>query len=186
MNLFRWMLGLPLAAIVTLGLFVAMSGLIAQPVRMNTPQPPPEYNILAKLKPSEPTKQQPPHKRIKDVPPPPDTRWKERVDPIDTGTWHEPEPLPVDGKIPTTIGGADPIIKLAPQYPEACKARGAQGVVLVQFDVTDRGEVTNVRVISSDHRCLDRAAIKAVMGWKYPPEARRGLVQKFVFSLNDG
>lgn len=46
------------------------------------------------------------------------------------------------------------------------------------------GEVTNVRVISSDNRCFDRAVVRAVLGWKYPPSARRGVTERIVFKLD--
>lgn len=185
MNFFRWMLGLPLAAAITLGLFVVMSGLIAQPPRTDPPKDPPKFDFLAQF--VEPTPGPKPPKQImpKETPPPVDTRDRTRIDkpggvPVDLG--------PIDGidnpDIPKP-GNGTPMITVAPPYPEACKARGAEGVVLVRFDVTDRGEVTNVEIISSDNHCFDQTVKRTVRSWKYPPEARRGLVQRFVFSLDD-
>jgi protein TonB len=179
------MLGLPLAATITLGLFVIMSGLIAQPPRTDPPKDPLKPKILADY--VEPTPGPKPPKQImpKETPPPVDTRDRTRIDkpggvPVDLG--------PIDGidnpDIPKP-GNGTPMITVAPPYPEACKARGAEGVVLVRFDVTDRGEVTNVEIISSDNHCFDQTVKRTVRSWKYPPEARRGLVQRFVFSLDD-
>lgn len=183
MNFFRWMLGLPLAAAVTLGLFIMMTALIAQDSRTDPPRDPGDLSILAKIIETQPTPIKPPKVNPDDAPPPPETKWEkttERVGPVIN--------LPPGGVVvdpPKAGDGARPIITLAPQYPEACRARGAQGVVLVQYDVTARGEVTNVRILSSDNSCFDRTVIKTIMGWKYPPEARRGVIQRFVFSLND-
>ena len=62
MNFFRWMLGLPLAAAITLGLFVVMSGLIAQPPRTDPPKDPPKFDFLAQF--VEPTPGPKPPKQI--------------------------------------------------------------------------------------------------------------------------
>lgn len=183
MNFFRWMLGLPLAAMVTLGLFIMMTGLIAQDSRTDPPKATEAISILAKIIETKPTPIKTTRVDPDDAPPPPETKWErttERVGPVIN--------LPPGGVVfdpPKAGEGARPIITVAPQYPEACRARGAEGAVLVQYDVTARGEVTNVRIISSDNSCFDRTVIKTIMGWKYPPEARRGVIQKFVFSLND-
>jgi protein TonB len=77
------------------------------------------------------------------------------------------------------------MIKVAPGYPENCRAKAVEGTVIVQFDVTDRGDVTNVQIISSDNSCFDRTVIKTVLGWKYPPRAQYGLVERFVFELKE-
>lgn len=184
MNFFRWMLGLPLAAMVTLGLFIMMTGLIAQDSRTDPPKATEAISILAKLVETKPTPIKPPGIDPADAPPPPDTKWNKSRDPVESGVFPGPEPGVVDPTGPK-LGAATPIIRFPPQYPEACRARAAQGVVLVQYDVTARGEVANVRILSSDNSCFDRTVIKTIMGWKYPPEARRGVIQKFVFSLND-
>jgi TonB family protein len=55
----------------------------------------------------------------------------------------------------------------------------------VQFDITESGATANARVISSSNTCLNAAAVKAVLGWKYPPNARRGVTESFVFTLTD-
>lgn len=185
MNLFRWMLGLPLAATITLGLFVIMSGLIAQPPRTDAQKDPPKLDILAKYVEPTPGPKPPKQTMPKETPPPVDTRDRTRID--------KPDGLPFDFDFDDGVNNPDipkpgngtPIITVAPPYPEACKARGAEGVVLVRFDVTERGEVTNVQIISTDNHCFDQTVKKTVRSWKYPPEARRGLVQRFVFSLND-
>lgn len=184
MNLFRWMLGLPLAAAVTIGLFTAMSALIAQDPRLAPARAPARIDILAKIAPQPIRPAPPPKPSPAETPPPPDTRW---VEPDErTGPRVAPGPIATDfdGAGPDIARGRAPIIKTAPRYPENCRARGAEGEVLVQYDVTARGEVVNARIISSDNSCFNRAAIRAVSGWKYPPKAQRGLVQRFVFSLD--
>lgn len=41
--------------------------------------------------------------------------------------------------------------------------------VVVSFDVTPEGKVTNIRVLESTDSCFDKAAINAVTSWEYEP-----------------
>jgi protein TonB len=183
MGFFRWMLGAPLAALVTIGLFVLMAGLINQPVRTDPPKDAPNISVIAKIKPTQPKPEPPQRPKPIDEPPPPDLRTTEPHGPVGPVVAPPPGPAGEIGLKPRKMGGA--VIKIRPAYPENCRSRNAQGRVVVQFDVTDRGEVTNVRIISSDHHCLDRTVIKTVLGWKYPPGAQHGLVESFVFTLTE-
>ena len=83
-----------------------------------------------------------------------------------------------------------PVVKLPPAYPESCKARGASGVVIVEFDVTAEGNVVNPRIISSADGCFERTVLSTIQKWKYPPPqedgravARRGVREAFRFEL---
>lgn len=183
---FRMLLGLPLAAAITAGLFIVMAGMIRQE------EPPPEpgldspkIEIIAKKKSTPPTKSE--WKR-------PTTQEPPEIDIPDTGRQPKPTPGPGPFGEPTAtddtpgdfpVNFATPVIKAPPQYPEQCRSSNAEGTVVVQFDVTDKGEVTNVRIISSDHRCFDRAVTRAILGWRYPPERRQGLIETFTFRLTD-
>lgn len=182
MGSIRWFIGLPAAAGVTAVLFLLMYGLIAQDMRIDDPRPAESISILAKIIESKPTPERAERRpEPKETPPPPRTVWEREAGNVSPVV----APLPERGT-PTEIELvtiSQPIIRFAPAYPEACRTRGAEGVVLVQFDITERGEVTNARVVSSDNRCLDRAAVRAVLGWKYAPTARRGVTERFVFTL---
>jgi len=85
-----------------------------------------------------------------------------------------------------------PDIRVAPQYPNSCQSRSAEGEVLVQFDVTPEGDVVNITILESANSCFNATVIRAVSRWKYTPGkrngkavARRGLVEKFSFQLED-
>ena len=184
MNFFRGVTSLPIAAAITLGLFIAMAALIKQDAKTAPAKETPSISILAKIIETPAHTPKPEQTKLTEAPPPPVTKWDK---PGDMGAIDLPKPEKLDfSKQPHGFGGAaTPIIRIAPQYPEACRSRGAEGRVLVQFDVTERGEVTNVRIISSDNRCFDRAVIRTVMDWKYPPEARRGITESFVFTLTE-
>ena len=182
--MFRLMLGLPLAAAVTAALFVLMSSMIRQDAEILDAAPIPEIKYLAE-KPREKIFPEDRPDSIEKDPPP--------IDIAKTPPGEKPGPVvaPRPGPGPTDPGDGGgfvylrPVLDIPPTYPEQCRAAGAEGSVIVTFDVTDAGEVVNVRVISSDHRCFDRAVIKAVSGWKYPPQRRTGLTETFTFRLED-
>lgn len=82
---------------------------------------------------------------------------------------------------------------IKPQYPEQAKREGIEGYVVVQFDITNTGEVSGARVIEAEPaNCFETAAIDAVKQYRFSPNSStsetvtiRGAVNKFVFSLND-
>jgi protein TonB len=60
-----------------------------------------------------------------------------------------------------------------PQYPEAARREGAEGVVTLRFEVLANGKVGTVQVQRSAGRDdLDRAAIEAVKTWLFEPARR--------------
>jgi len=58
------------------------------------------------------------------------------------------------------------IHRVEPQYPEAAKAQGIQGTVVLDVQVLGDGQVGNVQVVSGDPVLAD-AAVQAVRQWKY-------------------
>ena len=67
---------------------------------------------------------------------------------------------------------AQPILRVPPQDFEGCirSARGRNLVtVLLEFDVTEAGETTNIQVLESDDDCFDASAIGSVATWRYVP-----------------
>ena len=61
-----------------------------------------------------------------------------------------------------------------PRYPEAARAEGREGTVLLKVTVLPTGKVGEaITERSSGHTDLDRAAVEAVMKWTFVP-ARRG------------
>lgn len=191
---FRMFFGLPGAAIITALLFLAMGLMIRQEAPPVVPVEPPNLSILAKLKPTDPAVKPPPREILPEAPP---------VDIEFAPPVSNPGPtIPIE-KIPgpNTDGGfrmgdwtgTKPTITFAPQYPENCRARNAEGVVMVEFDVTADGAVVNPRVVASENSCLDRAALATISKWKFQPKTdgdgrpipQRGLRQTFNFQLTD-
>lgn len=77
------------------------------------------------------------------------------------------------------LGDADgeylPLIKIAPVYPKRALMLGLQGYVVVQFSVQKDGSVTDPEVVESDPEGIfERAALQAVMSFKYQPRVVDG------------
>jgi len=187
MAFFRWLLGLPVAAAITVGLFFFMAGLIRQgDVELGTEKPVIDLTITAQREDTKFTREE---LRTKIPEKAPETildfdRKSGDPDPVRV----DPTPFKVDPDPPGPEGVAiGPVITIAPPYPEGCRTKGAEGIVIVEFDISPEGNVMNPRVIESPDRCFDRPIIRAVSGWKYPPSRdgrmRYGAVQQFKFEL---
>jgi protein TonB len=62
-----------------------------------------------------------------------------------------------------------------PPYPVTARRRGWEGKVLLQVDVSARGDVRNVEIEkSSGYTCLDDAARQAVYRWRFRPALWNG------------
>ncbi|MGI2194020.1 TonB family protein [Shewanella baltica] len=180
--------GLILAsALITLGLFVFMAQLI------NNPQPvtgqasdAPQINILmaerTPIPPKEKTKPEPP----KPIP------ARERVSvPGETSESlaFTPETFMPEMPTQTTLytqsamtAEALPVVQVSPRYPIDASQSGKEGYVVVGFDITADGTVSNVRVLDANpKRVFDKAALSAVQNWKYKPKFDAG---KAVAQLN--
>ena len=71
---------------------------------------------------------------------------------------------------------ADAARNRRPNYPEASRRRGEEGVVRVELLVDPSGRVVDVRVLeSSGFSALDAAAVEALREWRFRPAQRAGL-----------
>jgi protein TonB len=65
---------------------------------------------------------------------------------------------------------AAPYFKIKPKYPKAALMSGEEGWVLFSVDVTESGEVENVRVVDGEKKdVFQLEARRAVSKWKYRP-----------------
>jgi protein TonB len=65
---------------------------------------------------------------------------------------------------------APPKVRIPPDYPEKCLANAKKKeAVLIEFDVSPEGKVTNAKVIDTTNACFDGAALASVQRWKYRP-----------------
>jgi protein TonB len=82
------------------------------------------------------------------------------------------------------------LMYVRPVYPQEAASRGIEGHVTVQFDVDERGNVSNVLVIDSSHRLFERSAIQAAQRSRFRPRivdgvaiATAGIRKRFRFEL---
>ena len=61
----------------------------------------------------------------------------------------------------------------APGYPEAARAAGIEGRVILKIVISESGEVTSVTVMRGDP-LLAQAAVEVVKGWKFSPATLEG------------
>lgn len=112
---------------------------------------------------------------------------------------HVPHTMPEvptgTGPIPLgafTDGPLVAMVRVAPIYPARALAREIEGYVIVRFDVTVMGLVTNVDVVESSNHIFDKAAIKAAEKFKFKPRIVDGIAYEsygiqnlFRFALDD-
>jgi protein TonB len=68
-----------------------------------------------------------------------------------------------------------PIVRVAPVYPARALSRGLEGFVDLEFTVTTAGTVKDPLVIQSTSKLFERAAIRAVLKFKYKPRVVDGV-----------
>lgn len=195
-SLIRLLVGVPLAILVTGGLFLIMSLMIRQDPDLNDPTDAININITAQIEDTDLSNANREFKRpTLDAPPPPP--------PAVNDPSNRPALDGVRAQIPDinpnlNIGSgfnpdrdAQPLVRIPPQYPERCMGRADDREnVLVQFDVTPDGQTTNIQTIESSNSCLNRAAERSVQRWKYQPKIvdnqaqwRRGVQTTITFEL---
>ncbi|MEM7741473.1 MAG: energy transducer TonB [Pseudomonadota bacterium] len=174
----RLIIGLPLAALIALGLFIAMSYLI-DPGDVDVEEREPREDITLgpdrgdegddEIERPDPTKIEQPD--------PPDTTPDITIDRpiIDGGSL--PTVGPIDELGPPTLErDPQPIVRVPPQNWESCLSgnAGEDHYVRLVFDVAPTGETANVEAVESSKRCLERSAIRAAQGWRYTPKVQNG------------
>jgi len=68
-----------------------------------------------------------------------------------------------------------PIVRVAPVYPARALSRGLEGFVDLMFTVTTTGTVRDPVVLQSTSSLFERAAIRAVLKFKYKPRVVDGI-----------
>jgi protein TonB len=68
-----------------------------------------------------------------------------------------------------------PIVRVAPVYPARALSRGLEGYVDLSFTVTSTGTVRDPIVTFSSSSLFERAAIRAVLKFKYKPRVVDGV-----------
>lgn len=64
--------------------------------------------------------------------------------------------------------------QMFPTYPEAARWRGIEGVVVVDYIIGKDGKVRDVKILEEAHPLLGKAAVAAVMRWRFRPTIING------------
>ncbi len=186
----RLALGLPIAAMVTAGLFLVMAGLIAGPEMITIEKNPDikDITVIRERGKPDPPKQAPPSPETLTAPPPPAHRSEfssERPDGSSSIGPTKLDPKPDRRIVLSSV--IFPDIKFPFSYPARCAQKGVEGVVVVEFDLAPDGSVINPRIVSTPDQCFTRDTLRGIKKWKYPPSAndkiRRNIRERIDFRL---
>ena len=190
---------IPTGAAVTLGLLFVMQALISmQPGTPGRSRPafptdwhyvddPEVLNIkdfpLTELKEVEPTPRQRPLTEVFEPGGPVGVSHRSAA-PQDPGTRLN-DPFTTDGPLIA-------VVRVKPAYPPSAAARGLEGYVVVQFDVTASGTVNKLSVVASSNTIFERAALAAARNFRFKarvvdgvPQTSTGVQYRFRFELED-
>lgn len=166
-----------IASITTFGLFAFMAYLITNEQVGITQGPPPVIIDIVQI--PEESKPEPFVRKQFQPPEPPPVMEMSKVTPEITEVSSEynytPSNLDLKTDITDTITmkeqpdqDARPIVRVNPKYPMNALRSGIQGWVKLAFDISEIGQVVNVKVVDSEpKRIFDKAARQALRKWKY-------------------
>ena len=181
----RFLIAFGLAGFVTFGLFYLMQSMIGVEGELKEGGGIKVVDFV-RVKRSEEVKKkerEPPRKeKIDDTPPPPDFTMDQTTT-MDGGGLGIA--AAVDASMSLDTGGgfsmasadgdAVPMVRVPPQYPERALQRGIEGRVLIEFTISKSGGVKDAKVVAAEPSSIfNKAAIKAVLQWKYNPKIVNG------------
>ncbi len=201
MNIVRWLIGIPIAAVLTFLLFVLMMVLIAgdwEPADKSEAQ---KFEINPQVEDlkvvQRETRLDRNISRVVTPPPPPQIERQQAAQPSEPiatleGAIPEFEAPKIDRqsfKIAVSDRDAQPLVRIPPVMPQRAEKSGH---CRVRFDVSPEGAPFNVVTTYCTQSLFERATIKSVEKWKYNPKmddgrpvARRGVESKITFRLTD-
>lgn len=199
-NIIRWIVGIPVAALVTVGLFVLMMTLIAEEFKPQEKVANASFEINPTVEDIKVIKRETKVQQVKKVvtPPPPPTierqqasKPQERIASLE-GAIPEFEAPKIDRqnfKIAVSDRDAQPLVRIPPIMPPRAEKSGH---CRVKFDVSPEGAPFNVVATYCTQKLFERATIKSVQKWKYNPKivdgrnvARQGVENKVTYRLTD-
>ena len=202
-GILRLIIGIPIAALVTFGLFMLMQALIFTDSEFEE-ETATEIQIDIRPEVEELTRQR--NVDIRDVdqvtpPPPPPQIERQRASQPSEGLativgeiprFEAPQLNSQNVNFSVSDRDAQPLVRIEPQYPPRAAERGVEGTCNVRFDVTPDGTPTNIQIVRCSSSLFESAARRAVQRWRYNPKvvdgvpvSRAGVETQFVFQLQD-
>lgn len=108
--------------------------------------------------------------------------------PASFGPIGQPAPLPgpPPEQPPVRVGGVirapQRIVNVAPAYPAIAREAHAQGLVIIEATIDERGTVVRAQILKSI-QLLDEAALTAVRQWKFSPTLLNGVAVPIVMTV---
>ena len=199
-NVIRWILFIPVAAIVTFGLFVLMMTLIAEEFKPQEKLEAGNFEINPKVEDVKTIERETKVDKVKKVvtpPPPPQIERAKANKPTEAiasleGAIPEFEAPKIDKqnfKIAVSDRDAQPLVRIPPIMPPRAERSGH---CQMRFDVSPEGAPFNINATYCSQNLFERAATKSVQKWKYNPKivdgrsvSRTGVETKITFNLTD-
>lgn len=198
----RLVIGVPLAAIITVFLFYVMQDLIkTDAVEQEQEAEDIVFSINDEVAEVEARRRDTTIEDVQQVdpPPPPPQIERQRAEQPSEGLatvmgaipdFEAPQLNSDSVNFSVSDRDAQPLVRIEPQYPLRAAERGIEGSCWVRFDVTPDGTPTNIDIYRCDSSFFERASIRAVERWRYNPRvedgipvARRGVETRFDFRL---
>ena len=199
-NFIRWVLFIPVAAFVTISLFVLMMTLIAEEFKPQDKLENASFEINPKVEDIKVIQREVKVDKVKKVvtPPPPPTierakadKPTERIASLEGAipTFEAPKIDRGNFKIAVSDRDAQPLVRIPPIMPTRAEKSGH---CLVKFDVSPEGAPFNVVTTFCTQRLFERSTIKSVQKWKFNPKiqdgravSRSGVENKVTYRLTD-
>lgn len=198
----RLIIGIPIAAIVTLALFLLMRTLIFTEATLEeNANEDLRFDINPEVERLDARTRDTSIEDVERVDPPPPPPQIERqaadlpTESLNTIVGRIPEfeaPQLNNSNVSFNVSdrNAQPLVRIPPQYPPRAAERGLEGSCTMTFDVTPDGTPTNIVATSCTSSMFERASIRAVERWRYSPKvqdgvpvARRGVVTDINYTL---
>ena len=169
----RLIVGIPIAAVVTLSLFFLMQYLI-EPGDKQEQEKIQTVNIeLLRAERDEESRRRELARPDEHEQPPEPPKIDPKMDraPRIEGMGASMPGLNVDLSGGMTMGGVldgdvQPIVRVPPQYPPSAAQRGLEGYVIVEYTVTRTGSVSDIVVIESSSEVFERPVLEAVAAYR--------------------
>ena len=94
------------------------------------------------------------------------------------------DPFTIVEQMPSLSGGINKFLSNNIKYPKKAKQLGAEGIVYLQFVVSKKGEIKNVKVLRGVNKWLDEEAVRVVKAMpNWSPGKQRGKPVNVLYNL---
>jgi protein TonB len=76
-----------------------------------------------------------------------------------------------------------PVRMVPPAYPYELKRNGVTGVVSLVFEVDEKGDVVDPKVVKSSNAQFEQPALEAIVKWKFKPGRKDGVPAKMKIAI---